>query len=124
MNWQIKKYLKFSCFLSLGILTAIAIFGLDSSVVAQVENKVDSGVQVSLFQAIILGFVQGATEFIPISSTAHLKAIPVFFGWGGSWSIFYGSYSAWKRCCRAVLFLVGYQPNYPRDDQSYSSSRL
>lgn len=82
MNWQIKKYLKFSCFLSLGILTAIAIFGLDSSVVAQVENKVDSGVQVSLFQAIILGFVQGATEFIPISSTAHLKAIPVFFGWG------------------------------------------
>ena len=38
--------------------------------------------QVNLFQAIVLGFVQGATEFIPISSTAHLKAVPVFFGWG------------------------------------------
>jgi undecaprenyl-diphosphatase len=38
--------------------------------------------QVNLFQAIILGFVQGATEFIPISSTAHLKAIPIFLGWG------------------------------------------
>jgi undecaprenyl-diphosphatase len=38
--------------------------------------------QVNLFQAIVLGFVQGATEFIPISSTAHLKAIPVFLGWG------------------------------------------
>ena len=38
--------------------------------------------QVNLFEAIVLGFVQGATEFIPISSTAHLKAIPVFFGWG------------------------------------------
>jgi undecaprenyl-diphosphatase len=29
-----------------------------------------------------LGFVQGATEFIPISSTAHLKVIPIFLGWG------------------------------------------
>lgn len=38
--------------------------------------------QLSIFQAIVLGLVQGATEFIPISSTAHLKAIPVFFGWG------------------------------------------
>jgi undecaprenyl-diphosphatase len=38
--------------------------------------------QLSVLQAIVLGFVQGATEFIPISSTAHLKAIPVFFGWG------------------------------------------
>ncbi|MEO1341985.1 MAG: undecaprenyl-diphosphate phosphatase, partial [Cyanobacteria bacterium J06635_13] len=39
-------------------------------------------VEINLLQAIILGFVQGATEFIPISSTAHLKAVPVFFGWG------------------------------------------
>jgi undecaprenyl-diphosphatase len=38
--------------------------------------------QLNVLQAIVLGFVQGATEFIPISSTAHLKAIPVFFGWG------------------------------------------
>lgn len=38
--------------------------------------------QVNVWQAIALGFVQGATEFIPISSTAHLKAIPIFFGWG------------------------------------------
>ena len=38
--------------------------------------------QVNIIQAIVLGFVQGATEFIPISSTAHMKAIPVFLGWG------------------------------------------
>ncbi len=34
------------------------------------------------FQAIILGMVQGLTEFLPISSTAHLKVIPVALGWG------------------------------------------
>lgn len=38
--------------------------------------------QIDLFQAIVLGFVQGMTEFIPISSTAHLQVIPVALGWG------------------------------------------
>jgi undecaprenyl-diphosphatase len=36
----------------------------------------------NLFQAIVLGLVQGVTEFLPISSTAHLKIIPVALGWG------------------------------------------
>lgn len=34
-----------------------------------------------LFQAIILGVVQGLTEFIPISSSAHLIIVPWLFGW-------------------------------------------
>ncbi len=38
--------------------------------------------QINLFQAFILGMVQGLTEFLPISSTAHLKAVPVALGWG------------------------------------------
>ncbi|HIK10741.1 MAG TPA: undecaprenyl-diphosphate phosphatase [Oscillatoriaceae cyanobacterium M33_DOE_052] len=37
---------------------------------------------INLFQAVILGMVQGLTEFIPISSTAHLKVVPVLLGWG------------------------------------------
>ena len=30
----------------------------------------------------VLGVVQGLTEFLPISSTAHLKVVPVLTGWG------------------------------------------
>lgn len=34
-----------------------------------------------IFQAIILGVVQGFTEFLPISSQAHLYLVPYFLGW-------------------------------------------
>ena len=35
----------------------------------------------SLLEAIVLGIVQGLTEFLPISSTAHLRIVPAFAGW-------------------------------------------
>jgi len=35
----------------------------------------------NLFQAIILGIVQGLTEFLPISSSAHLRIVPALAGW-------------------------------------------
>ena len=34
-----------------------------------------------IFQTIILGIVQGAGEFLPISSTAHLVLVPYLFSW-------------------------------------------
>ncbi len=37
-----------------------------------------------LFEAIILGIIQGFTEFLPISSSAHLVLVPWMFGWQGT----------------------------------------
>ena len=34
-----------------------------------------------IIKAVILGIIQGLSEFLPISSTAHLRIIPSFFGW-------------------------------------------
>lgn len=33
-------------------------------------------------KAIVLGLIQGLTEFLPISSSAHLRIYPELFGWG------------------------------------------
>ncbi len=38
----------------------------------------------SLFHALILGIVQGATEYIPVSSSAHLVLVPWLLGWPDS----------------------------------------
>ncbi len=36
-----------------------------------------------LFEAILLGFVQGITEFIPVSSSGHLEIVRTIFGFSG-----------------------------------------
>ncbi|MGB5135972.1 MAG: undecaprenyl-diphosphate phosphatase [Prochlorococcaceae cyanobacterium] len=34
------------------------------------------------WRALVLGVVQGLTEFLPISSTAHVQVVPIVLGWG------------------------------------------
>ena len=37
---------------------------------------------IDLLKAAFLGLLQGLTEFLPISSSAHLRIFPELFGWG------------------------------------------
>ncbi|MEC4818774.1 MAG: undecaprenyl-diphosphate phosphatase [Scytonema sp. PMC 1069.18] len=71
-------------FVFLSIASATVSVATDPiKVLATQSTPVTDGVQqMNIFQAFVLGFVQGATEFLPISSTAHLKAVPVALGWG------------------------------------------
>ena len=39
-------------------------------------------------QAALLGVVQGVTELLPISSTAHMRIVPHLFGWQDPGSAF------------------------------------
>jgi undecaprenyl-diphosphatase len=43
---------------------------------------------VSVFEAIVLGIVQGLTEFLPISSSGHLRIVPAFAGWEDPGAVF------------------------------------
>lgn len=35
----------------------------------------------TIFQSLVLGLLQGLTEFLPVSSSAHLSLAPYLFGW-------------------------------------------
>jgi undecaprenyl-diphosphatase len=37
---------------------------------------------IDLLKAVVLGVIQGLTEFLPISSSAHLRIFPELVGWG------------------------------------------
>jgi undecaprenyl-diphosphatase len=52
-------------------------------------NSVDMGfVELSWMQMAVLGVIQGITELLPISSTAHLRVIPGILGWRDPGSAF------------------------------------
>jgi len=51
-------------------------------VFAALPQQESIGALEACWRFLVLGVVQGLTEFLPISSTAHLKALPVLMGWG------------------------------------------
>ena len=51
-------------------------------IAAAAAPPVELGLLEACWHALVLGVVQGLTEFLPISSTAHLKVVPVLLGWG------------------------------------------
>ncbi len=65
------------------------------------------------FQAVVLGFVQGATEWLPISSTAHLRIVPALLGWGDpgamftaviQWGTFFAALVYFRKDILQILF--------------------
>lgn len=60
----------------------------------------------SIFQSIILGLVQGLTEFLPISSSAHLALVPWFFGWEDP-GLAFDVFLHWGTLIAVFLYFIG-----------------
>jgi len=49
---------------------------------AETVAAIGFGLVEDVLKAVVLGLIQGLTEFLPISSSAHLRIYPELFGWG------------------------------------------
>jgi undecaprenyl-diphosphatase len=70
---------KFSLILLGVVAVGLTVIPVDAKPV--ITNAVPVAADGNIFQALILGLVQGVTEFLPISSTAHLLITTKVFGW-------------------------------------------
>ncbi|RLS32136.1 MAG: undecaprenyl-diphosphatase UppP [Planctomycetota bacterium] len=61
----------------------------------------------TLLEAITLGVVQGLTEFLPVSSTAHLRIVPALLGWDDPGA----AYSAVIQCGTLAAVCVAMWPD-------------
>lgn len=61
----------------------------------------------TLLEAITLGVVQGLTEFLPVSSTAHLRIVPALLGWEDPGA----AYSAVIQCGTLVAVCAAMAPD-------------
>jgi len=71
------KFLLILIFAGLGLLFSFILPSTSAP-----TTTTDQATTMNWFQAVVLGIVQGVTEFLPISSSAHLKVVPVVLGWG------------------------------------------
>ena len=72
-----------------------------------------SDCNVSFLQALVLGIVQGLTEFLPISSSGHLRVVPAIAGWEDPGAAFtavtqLGTMAAVLLSVRADLWRIGW----------------
>ena len=79
-----KKVLNYAGVFILGVILilSVQIATISPSLANPNATVTPTQTHFDLFQAVVLGMVQGLTEFLPISSTAHLKVVPVVLGWG------------------------------------------
>ncbi len=83
-----------------------------------------AGESLSILRAVVLGLVQGATEFLPISSSAHLVLVPYLFGWpragvGFDVALHIGTLAAVVWVFRADLWLVIRSAIVPGPDRQW-----
>ena len=73
---------------------------------------------VTWFEAVILGIVQGMTEFLPISSTAHILIVSQIFGWKDPGAAF----SAVTQIGTEIAVLVYFRSDIARILQTWFTS--
>lgn len=57
----------------------------------------------NLFQSLLLGALQGATEFLPVSSSGHLVLVPWLLGWPAP-SLAFGAVAHWGTALAVVIY--------------------
>ncbi len=67
-----------------------------------------------LLRAVVLGLVQGITEFLPISSTAHLRIMPELFDWPDPGAAFDAIIQLGTVAAVLVYFRARHRPAPPR----------
>ena len=77
----------------------------------------------SLLEAIVLGIVQGLTEFLPISSTAHLRIVPAFAGWEDPGAAFTAVTQLGTMAAVLLYFRADLRADRPRVDRARSVIR-
>src|SRR6478672_4218548 len=81
-RWFMLLSVAISCALLTALSKEPAAIASGVATSGNLPNSETTTHSINIFQAVVLGIVQGLTEFLPISSSAHLKVVPEVLGWG------------------------------------------